>query len=404
MPHLRALDGELENLEREGLLRVPDDGLARAALRAQHGTAFVDFTSNDYLGLAAEHVSRETLSSAPGAGASRLVHGSTAEHVRLEEDLAAWVDFEAALLFTSGYAANVGALGCLLGPGDVVFSDALNHASLIDGCRLSRADVRIVPHLDLETLERELRRSSGVRARWVVVESYYSMDGDSPDLGALRRLCDEHDAHLYVDEAHGLGVFGPAGAGSCAAAGVRADVLLGGLGKACGAQGAFVAGSTTVRRWLWNRARSFVFSTAPSPLLAEVTRLQVQRTRAADALRSRLQERAGLLRSAFERLEVPLIAGSHGPIIAVLVGEAEDTLTLAHDLRTQGLLTQPIRPPTVPPGSCRLRLTVSATHRPEDLERAARAVRVGLESLGSSRARSVVESPRGGSSLAPKSS
>lgn len=381
MPHLRALPDALADLERSGLLRTPDDHLARASLRARFGPQFVDLTSNDYLGLGAVNVSRETLSSAPGAGASRLIYGSTTEHLELEEELARWVGTEAALLFSSGYAANVGALSCLLGPGDVALSDALNHASLIDGCRLSRAEVRIVPHLDLAALEGELRGAAGARARWVVVESYYSMDGDSPDLRALRRLCDRHDAHLYVDEAHGLGIFGPAGAGLCAEAGIQADVLQGGLGKACGAQGGFIAGSATLRTWLWNRARSFVYSTAPSPLLAATTKAQVHRTRAADDLRARLFGGAQLLRDALRELDVPLIPGSHGPIVGVLVGTAEDVLAVADDLRSQGFLTQPIRPPTVPPGSCRLRLTVSAAHTPEALRRTAQAIHQSLEKL-----------------------
>lgn len=381
MPHLRALPDALADLERSGLLRAPDDHLSRETLRTRFGPQFVDLTSNDYLGLGAADVSRETLSSAPGAGASRLIYGSTTEHLELEADLARWVGTEAALLFSSGYAANLGALSCLLGPGDVVLSDALNHASLIDGCRLSKAEVRIVPHLDLAALERELQSTVAARARWVVVESYYSMDGDSPDLRALRRLCDRHDAHLYVDEAHGLGVFGPAGAGRCAEAGIRADVLQGGLGKACGAQGGFIAGSETLRTWLWNRARSFVYSTAISPLLAATTSAQVQRTRAADDLRAQLLERAQQLRDALTDLDVPLISGSHGPIIGVLVGSAEDVMALAEDLKSQGILTQPIRPPTVPPGSCRLRLTVSAAQAPEALHRTAQAIHRGLQKL-----------------------
>lgn len=382
MPHLRDLPARLEGLARRDLLRRPTEAVRheRAGSRA-----LLDLTSNDYLGLATAHVSRETRTTArPGAGASRLVFGTHEEHSKLEAELADWCGFEEALLFTSGYGANLGALGCLLEPGDVVLSDALNHASLIDGCRLSRAAVQVLPHRDLHAFEEALRSSGPVAARWVVVESYYSMDGVSPDLVALRALCDRYDAHLYVDEAHGLGIFGDQGAGLCAERGVRPDVLLGGLGKACGGQGGFVAGSTTVRDWLWNRARSFVFSTAPSPVLAALLLDQVRRARQAEDLRRDLRERANRFRRRLEQLGVPLIADSHGPIVGVLLGEAERALGVAAVLRERGILTQAIRPPTVPPGSSRLRLTVTANHAPEDLERAATALAQALETLPAS--------------------
>lgn len=344
------------------------------------GTDLLDLTSNDYLGLAAEEVPPEIGAGVRyGAGASRLILGTHQEHAALEAELASWTGFEQALLFSSGYAANVGALGCLLGPGDVVFSDALNHASLIDGCRLSRAAVRVLPHRDLAALEAGLESSGGATARWVVVESYYSMDGVSPDLAELRALCDRHDAHLYVDEAHGLGVFGERGAGLCAERGVRPDVLLGGLGKACGGQGGFVASSTAVRDWLWNRARSFVFSTAPSPALTSLLIDRVRRVRTAEDRRRRLRQAIELFRQRLTELGVPLIAGSHGPIVGVPLGEAERALRLAATLRAQGILTQPIRPPTVPPGASRLRLTVTAGHAPDDLERVASALARALD-------------------------
>jgi 8-amino-7-oxononanoate synthase len=381
MPSLPALPERLLELAERGLLREPDDRLEREGLRERFGADFLDLTSNDYLGLAAVHVSRETLLSEPGAGASRLIHGTRREHLKLEEELADWTGQPRALLFTSAYAANVGALGCLLGPEDWVVSDALNHASLIDGCRLSRARVRVVPHLDLEAVEAALAEGAGAPARWVVVESYYSMDGDSPDLAALRAVCDRHSAHLYVDEAHGLGVFGPQGAGLCRARGVHADVLVGGLGKACGAQGGFVAGSEPVRRWLWNRARSFVFSTGTSPLLAALAREQVQRVRSADTEREALNDTARTFRQALEREGLPLVSGSHGPILSVVLGSPATALGAAQALREQGILAQAIRPPTVPEGASRLRLTLNAHHRQEHAHRVATALRRALHTL-----------------------
>ena len=247
----------------------------------------IDFTSNDYLGAARGHVSRATSDgSVPprrrprtahrlrphgpqplhGTGASRLVHGTHPLHELLEQGLASWVQQPAALLFASGYAANLGALSALAQPEDLIISDELNHASIIDGCRLSRAQLRVVPHLDLTAVESALKQPA--RRRWVVCESYYSMDGDMADLPALRRLCDQHGAYLYVDEAHALGVFGPNGSGLCARSGVKPEVLIGTLGKALGSHGAFVAGEDALRLWLWNRARSFVFSTATAPSAA----------------------------------------------------------------------------------------------------------------------------------------
>ena len=180
-----------------------------------------------------------------------MIHGTTAEHLLLEGILERWVGAESALLFSSTYAANVGLLAALGVHDSIIISDAANHASLIDGARLSRAEVRVVPHLDLEATRAALNGARGARACWVATESYFSMDGDGPDLRALRGLCDEYDAALIVDEAHALGVFGAAGAGRCAEAGVRAEALVGALGKAVGAHGGFVAGSADLRRFLW---------------------------------------------------------------------------------------------------------------------------------------------------------
>lgn len=376
------LDEVLQDLRRTSLLREPDDGSARRAVAgaaAELGLPPLDASSNDYLGLAARPVSRETLGD-PGAAASRLIHGSTPEHVELESALAAWVSAESALLFSSTYAANLGLISALGVPGSVVLSDAANHASLIDGARLAKAEVQVLPHLDLEALASALKKQRGSRACWVVTESYFSMDGDGPDLTALRSLCDEHDACLIVDEAHALGVFGPAGSGRCAEAGIKPDVLVGALGKAVGTSGGFIAGCAPLRAFLWNRARSFVFSTAPSPRLADLTRVHVELAQKANDLRRTLADNADALREALRAAELPLAPNSFGPIISVILGDNGRVLRAAARLRSSGVLAQAIRPPTVPAGAARLRLTVKATFTPSEISRLAQAVKQACES------------------------
>ena len=324
----------------------------------------VDTSSNDYLGFAQADVSRETSvqSRAPsGAGASRLIHGTRPAHLALERDLASWVGLDSALLFASGYAANVGLLQALGGTETVFISDGLNHASIIDGCRLSRSRIEVVPHLSVEAIERCLADHAAAPLRCVLTESYFSMDGDGPNLRELRAVCDRHGAALVVDEAHALGVFGPAGAGRCREAGVVADALVGTLGKAVGVHGAFVAGSVRLRELLWNRARSFVFSTAPSPVLAELAQFHVQRTRAATELRVTLGRRATELRAALEARKLPTVPGSFGPIVPVVLGDERRAVAAVTQLASEGVLAQAIRPPTVPQGTARLRLTAKAT-------------------------------------------
>ncbi|HYP75526.1 MAG TPA: 8-amino-7-oxononanoate synthase [Polyangiaceae bacterium] len=369
------------DLGSRGLLREPDDGSLRRTVcesARKLGLPLLDASSNDYLGLASSAVSRETLGN-PGAAASRLIHGSTAEHARLEATLAGWVGTETALLFSSTYAANVGLISALGLPGTVVLSDAANHASLIDGARLSKAEVRVVPHLDLAALATALEESRGARACWVVTESYFSMDGDGPDLAALRALCDRYEACLVVDEAHALGVFGPAGKGLCAEAQVKPDILVGALGKAVGTHGGFVAGDSQLRTFLWNRARSFVFSTAPSPRLTELTQFHVELVREADALRRSLSQNAAALRTQLAAAGLPLSPNSFGPIVSVLLGDNRRVLAAAERLRSLGILAQAIRPPTVPLGSARLRLTVKATFTEADIARLAAAVEHACE-------------------------
>jgi 8-amino-7-oxononanoate synthase len=348
----------LDELAAKELLRDPADSQL-------HSTGpFLDACSNDYLGLGRAGVSRETVEllagARPGAGASRLVQGSFPEHTALERELAEWVGAEACLLTLSAFAANVGLMPAVADAESLVVSDALNHASIVDGCRLARARVVVTPHLEVEAVEAALRRHSGAAPAWVVTEGLFSMDGDSPDLPALRSVCDRYGAGLIVDEAHSLGVFGPGGAGLAAAQGVVAEVLVGGLGKAVGSQGGLLASSAQLRTWLWNRARSFVFSTAASPLLCRLSLRQVRAARSADAARAKLAARASELRAALSARGLPALAGALGPIIPIVLGSNERALAGMAELRRRGILAQAIRPPSVAEGAARLRLTVHA--------------------------------------------
>jgi 8-amino-7-oxononanoate synthase len=351
---LRFLDDALQRAREQDLLRdrpPPPDGRA------------LSFCSNDYLSLALDRAPAE----ASGAGASRLVSGDRPIHAKLEEAAAALVGQAAALVFTSGYAANVGLLSALAGPGDLVVSDALNHASIIDGARLSRARVAVVPHLDLGAVEATLRARTE-RHAFVVTESYFSMDADSPDLAALRNLCDAHDAALLVDEAHALGVLGPDGAGLCAEAGVSADVLVGTFGKAFGAGGAFVSGCPALITWLWNRARSFVFSTGLSPVVAAAALRGLDRARSEPARRLRVRAAAAALRDGLGRLGIQPWGSGH--IVPWVLGPTARALHVATALTDRGLQVRAIRPPSVPDGAARIRLTVTAAHAAADIERA----------------------------------
>ena len=364
---------ELAALEQAGLLRRPRvvEGLGSSQVRID-GRSVVVFCSNDYLGLSADprlvaagHAAIDA--HGMGAGASRLVSGTRPAHLGAERALAELVDMPASLLFSSGYAANVGALSALLDRGDVAFSDRLNHASLIDGLRLSRASVHVYEHADVEDLERRLRdhRADGRRA-WVVSDTVFSMDGDLAPLQRLRELCDRYDTGLFLDEAHALGVLG-SGRGLAYHLGVRADALVGTLGKSAGVAGAFVAGSGEVRALLENRARSYVFSTAVPPFLAAILEDAVSIVRGAGEARARIAEHATMIRGALVRQGWNAPRGGVTPIIPILVGDPGRAMELSARLLERGFFVQGIRPPTVPPGTSRLRLVPTAAHTGEQV-------------------------------------
>jgi 8-amino-7-oxononanoate synthase len=293
-----------------------------------------------------------------------------AGHRAAERSLALYVRQPDAVLFSTGYAGNVGTLQGLVGRDDIIFSDALNHASLIDGARLSRAKVVVYQHGDPADLAAKLRehRHEG-RAALVVTESLFSMDGDIPDLAAIAELARTHDAGLVVDEAHALGVLGPQGKGVCASLGIVPDVLLGTLGKALGTQGAFAAADAQVADLIRNRARSYVFSTAPAPALARASEAAVRLVRDADGLRERLTRHARRMREGLRELGYRVPPGESA-IIPVLVGDPEPTMRLSSALLERGVFAHGIRPPTVPPGTGRLRVVPMASHTNDDIEEA----------------------------------
>jgi 8-amino-7-oxononanoate synthase len=321
-----------------------------------------NFSSNDYLGLAGDVRLQEAAiavmqSCGFGATASRLI--MTHEiHEELEQELAAWLHVEGVQLFNSGYVANVGVLSTIAGRGDVIFSDALNHASIVDGCRLSRADIVIYRHRDLDSLGAALERSKG-RRQFIVSESIFSMDGDVADVVELQRIAQHHGATFVLDEAHAIGVAGPAGRGIAAACGVVPDVLVGTLGKAFGCYGAFAATSATVARWLWNRARPLVYSTGLPPMVsgAAVRALEIIRGVEGDRLRAQVA-------ATVERVTQDLAVTSGSHIVPWLVGGDDDAVALSSRLLKSGIFAQAIRPPTVPEGTARLRIALGTQSNP----------------------------------------
>jgi 8-amino-7-oxononanoate synthase len=331
-----------------------------------NGESLVSFCSNDYLGLAAHPAislaaHRTAAASGFGAGASRLLGGDFSEHRSLEGALASLVRLPAALLFPTGYQANLGVITALAGPSDLIVADRAVHASIIDGCRLSKAKLAFYPHLDLEKADHFLATfGPKARRRLLITESLFSMDGDIAQLTDLSELAKVHDAVLYVDEAHALGLLGPGGAGLCAEARIRPDVLIGTLGKAIGAAGAFASGSALLCDYLINRARTFIFTTAlPPPLAAAATEsLRIITSSEGDSLRVALAANIAALRT---RLRLPP-QDSPSPILPLILGTDHAAVSASQRLRARGLFVQPIRPPTVPDGTCRLRLTVSAAH------------------------------------------
>jgi len=371
---------ELDALRARGLLRSlePLRSPPGSEIELRPGERLINFSSNDYLGLAsdariAEALAVGTRTWGAGAGASRLVCGDFLPQHELEAELARFASSEAALLFGSGYAANCGILPSFAGPEDLILSDALNHASIIDGCRLSRARVEVYPHGDVGAVEKALRAPA--RRKIVVTDAVFSMDGDRAPLRELAALCSAAGALLIVDEAHATGVIGPRGAGLAAELGVAADVRMATLSKAFGVAGAYVAASRAVCDLLLNRARPLIFSTALPPALACAARasLEILAGSEGDARRSRLW--SNVRRFAAGLREAGLPAREDSAIFPVVTGTPDRALAMAAHLRELGILAKPIRPPTVPQGTSRIRFAVTSAHTVEHIDRAIAALR-----------------------------
>jgi 8-amino-7-oxononanoate synthase len=375
---LEQLAQELAVLESQALrrrLQVLEEVLPGGRVRLG-GQVLLNLSSNDYLGLALNPrlinaAQKAAARWGTGAGASRLVVGHLALHEAVETQLAAFKGTEAAVIFSTGYMANLGVISALAGPGDAVYCDKLNHASIYDGIKLSGAQIVRFPHGDLNRLEALLQKSQGHRRRLIITDSVFSVDGDLAPLTELVALKERFGAALMIDEAHATGVLGARGAGLAEALGLtdRVEIHMGTFSKALGSLGGYVAGDRRLIDYLHNRARSFIYSTALAPPVLGAIEAALEIVAREPDRRSYLLEesekfRRGLMAAGLDTL------GSETQIVPVLVGDNARTLEFAAQLRQQGLMAVALRPPTVPPGRARVRFSLSAAHAREDLRRA----------------------------------
>jgi 8-amino-7-oxononanoate synthase len=373
----QALAAELETLTRAGLRRALHRVQRRTGCHViVDGRPALDFSSNDYLGLASDPRlaaagAAVLAADATGAAAARLISGNHPLHEALELELAKYKQTDAALLFGSGYLANIATIPALVGREDVIYADALNHASLIDACRLSRAQVRVIPHADPDALEVAMAADGvRVRRRLIVTDGVFSMDGDRAPLDRIVSIARRYGAWTYVDDAHATGVLGRHGRGSTEHWGLegQVDVVMGTLGKAFGVMGAFVAGSRTLVEYLLNQARAFVFTTAPPPALAAAASAALRIARSESWRRERVRAVAHRIRTGLAARGRPVPGDPDGHIIPVPVGDAGLAVRVGAALRERGLLVGAVRPPTVPPGTSRLRITASAAHSDAEVD------------------------------------
>lgn len=375
------LERDLEALARQDRLRNTRRTSGTGTHILLDGIRVLNLCSNDYLGLtrhpdvvaAALEATKEH---GTGTASSRLIAGTNPLHEAFEATIAKHKQADSALVFGSGTLANLGAIPALAGQGDLILSDALNHASIVDGCRMSRATVEVYPHKDHEAVVQRLEAAEGQHRRILVVtDGLFSMDGDLADLGGLRAACRENGAMLYVDDAHATGVLGTGGRGSFEHLDVSPEgcIQMGTMSKALGSEGGFVAGPAPLRDVLLNRARPFIFSTAPSPATMAAAAAALAVVGREPERRRRLLTNADLLRRALADLGLSVPAGV-GPILPVILGSEQAAMRTMHDLLEQGIYAAAIRPPTVPPGACRIRLTVQSGHDSEELEAAAHTI------------------------------
>lgn len=369
------LSEELAALRRSGMLRSLRDIQGGAGTVVQIGQRpALMLCSNNYLGLADDARVKAAAVQAveqygTGATGSRLISGNSDLYAALEQELAQFKRTESALVFSSGYHANIGTIAALVGSGDAIYSDELNHASIIDGARLSRAAIHVYRHNDVEHLAQLLRQSAGPGRKLVITESVFSMDGDIAPLAAIFTQARKHRAVLMVDEAHGTGVFGENGSGQVEAQGLtgKVDVQMGTFSKALGSLGGYVAGSSQLIQFLLNRARSFIFSTGLPPAVLGASREAIRIVQSEPERRRCLFSHVAKLRAGLGQLGFALPA-SDSQIIPILIGDARRTMAACRYLLRHGIFVQGVRPPTVPAGTARLRLTPMSTHTEAQIE------------------------------------
>lgn len=340
--------------------------------RIVDGEKKIIFSSNDYLGLANDkrliHATIEALQQfGVGSSGSRLTTGNTYWHEKLEKKIATFKQTEAARLFSSGYLANIGVLSALAKAEDVILSDQYNHASIIDGCRLSKAKTCIYRHVDMEDLERKLAATTKYKQRFIVTDGVFSMDGSIAPLGRMMELADHYHAYVIVDDAHATGVLGQSGRGTSAYFGIMPDVVIGTCSKAIGTEGGFVAGSSTLVDFLMNYARTFIFQTALSPAICAATYTAIELIEQDASRREHLHYNIRKVKEGLNDMGYA-VKGDHTAIIPVIIGEQQLALEFAKELEEKGIYAPAIRPPTVPNGESRIRLTVTASHSMQDID------------------------------------
>lgn len=382
------IDEELKQIKDKNLFRILTElqsGQSPEIIIA--GKRYILLASNSYLGLTTDPKVKDAAQRAlekygTGSGGSRLVSGSSDLHRELEDRIADFKKTEAAILFSSGYLANVGAISALVGPGDVIYSDELNHASIIDGCRLSHAEIKIYKHCDVEHLGSLISSDKSRNKKLIVTDTVFSMDGDLAPLPELVELAEKYGCMLMIDEAHATGVLGKRGSGATEYFSVedRVPIVMGTLSKAVGSLGGYVAGSRTLIDFLRNRARTYIFDTSlPASSLA-ASQAAIDIIEFEPERRKYLWYLIEKFKSGLKNIGLELLT-SHSAVIPVLIGEAQPTLDFARLLRENGVFTPAVRPPSVPPGKCRIRATLMATHEEEHIELALRAFKVARDSV-----------------------
>jgi 8-amino-7-oxononanoate synthase len=336
------------------------------------GTQQIVFSSNNYLGLANDSILIEkalkTLQEfGLGSSGSRLTTGNTEWHEKLEERIASFKRMEAALLFSSGYLANMGVLSSLPEKGDVLLSDQLNHASIIDGCRLSKAETVIYKHVDMNNLEKKLKETQTYTRRFIVTDGVFSMDGTIAPLDQIMKLAKRYDAYVMVDDAHATGVLGESGRGTSELFGVSPDVVIGTLSKAVGVEGGFVTGSRVLIDFLLNHTRTFIFQTSIPPVSCAAAYAALGIIEKSQEKRESLLRKIKIIKSTLEAMGFT-VHGENTPIIPVIIGNEETSVKFSKKLQENGIYAPAIRPPTVPKGESRIRLTVTAAHNDAQVE------------------------------------